>query len=334
MRCRTWSARASVLHMTGEAGYAEALKAREALPAELRSRYKPYRVPARRDDRRAGRSGPARRPRRLVDARRGQRARPAHGGRPVSRTPRAHQMANARALADAGAARIVRRRRASTPRPCSTPRSCSRTAPRSTRCARRRVASAGRALRPPSPSWCWHWPKAPRCPSPAAIEKLSRAARVTDAVIASPRHELTEDDLRPPRHRHSAPHRRQDIAPRAAVALHHDARRWPGRPLRRDPQPVRAARHRPLRALARAAAVHPRPWLGPRHQRRRHARPGDPQPRAAGQVRGHTPDRRLRSAMAQARPRSCKTGGSVGARVRPGHPGDRRRRRVGQRRRA
>ena len=94
--------------MTGEAGYAEALKRREALPAEQRARYKPYRVPARRDDATrcvaadllVGRAGSST----LAEA---SALGLPHGRRARTRTPSAHQMANARALADAGAARII-----------------------------------------------------------------------------------------------------------------------------------------------------------------------------------------------------------------------------------
>ncbi len=97
---------ASVLHMTGEPAYAEALKVREALPAERRSRYKPYPflraemtdalVAA---DLLVGRAGSST----LAEA--------SALGLPMVVVPyphaSAHQVANARALADAGAAQIV-----------------------------------------------------------------------------------------------------------------------------------------------------------------------------------------------------------------------------------
>ena len=95
-----------VLHMTGEAGYADALKRRETLPAEQRSHYKPYAflraemtdalVAA---DLLVGRAGSST----LAEA--------SALGLPMVVVPyphaSAHQAANARALADAGAARIV-----------------------------------------------------------------------------------------------------------------------------------------------------------------------------------------------------------------------------------
>ncbi len=49
-------------------------------------------------------------------------------------------------------------------------------------------------------------------------------------------------------HRHPAPDRRQDVARRAAGAVHDDARRWAGGPVRDRPQRLRAARPRPVRA--------------------------------------------------------------------------------------
>jgi UDP-N-acetylglucosamine--N-acetylmuramyl-(pentapeptide) pyrophosphoryl-undecaprenol N-acetylglucosamine transferase len=99
-------ATAYVLHMTGEAGYADALKRREALPAEQRGRYKPYAflrsemtdalVAA---DLLVGRAGSST----LAEA--------SALGLPMVVVPyphaSSHQMANARALAAAGAARIV-----------------------------------------------------------------------------------------------------------------------------------------------------------------------------------------------------------------------------------
>jgi UDP-N-acetylglucosamine--N-acetylmuramyl-(pentapeptide) pyrophosphoryl-undecaprenol N-acetylglucosamine transferase len=92
--------------MTGEPAYAEALKVREALPAERRGRYKPYPflraemtdalVAA---DLLIGRAGSST----LAEA--------SALGLPMVVVPyphaSAHQVANARALADAGAAKIV-----------------------------------------------------------------------------------------------------------------------------------------------------------------------------------------------------------------------------------
>ena len=97
---------ASVIHMTGEPAYGDALRAREALPVEQRGRYKPYPflraemtdalVAA---DLLVGRAGSST----LAEA--------SALGLPMVVVPyphaSAHQVANARALADAGATRIV-----------------------------------------------------------------------------------------------------------------------------------------------------------------------------------------------------------------------------------
>jgi UDP-N-acetylglucosamine--N-acetylmuramyl-(pentapeptide) pyrophosphoryl-undecaprenol N-acetylglucosamine transferase len=98
--------RAIVVHMTGDAAYADALRRRETLPAGLRSRYKPYAF-LRAEmtdallaaDLLVGRAGSST----LAEA--------SALGLPMVVVPyphaSAHQIANARALADAGAARIV-----------------------------------------------------------------------------------------------------------------------------------------------------------------------------------------------------------------------------------
>jgi UDP-N-acetylglucosamine--N-acetylmuramyl-(pentapeptide) pyrophosphoryl-undecaprenol N-acetylglucosamine transferase len=98
--------KASVIHLTGEPAYAEALKRREALPAEGRGRYRPF--PFLRNemadalvasDLLVGRAGSST----LAEA--------SALGLPMVVVPyphaSAHQVANARALAEAGAARIV-----------------------------------------------------------------------------------------------------------------------------------------------------------------------------------------------------------------------------------
>ena len=95
-----------VIHMTGEPAYAEALKAREKLPTGWRNRYKPF--PFLRSemtdaliasDMLVGRAGSST----LAEA--------SALGLPMVVVPyphaSAHQVANARALAEAGAARIV-----------------------------------------------------------------------------------------------------------------------------------------------------------------------------------------------------------------------------------
>jgi len=97
---------ASVIHMTGQAAYADALKTRGTLPAERRSRYRPF--PFLRSemtdalvasDVLIGRAGSST----LAEA--------SALGLPMVVVPyphaSAHQMANARAMAAAGAARIV-----------------------------------------------------------------------------------------------------------------------------------------------------------------------------------------------------------------------------------
>jgi UDP-N-acetylglucosamine--N-acetylmuramyl-(pentapeptide) pyrophosphoryl-undecaprenol N-acetylglucosamine transferase len=95
-----------VMHMTGETAYSDALRRREALPAEVRGRYKPYAF-LRAEmtdallaaDLLVGRAGSST----LAEA--------SALGLPMVVVPyphaAAHQVANARALADAGAARIV-----------------------------------------------------------------------------------------------------------------------------------------------------------------------------------------------------------------------------------
>lgn len=97
---------ASVVHLTGEAAYAEALKRRESLPVEQRERYRPF--PFLRSemtdalvasDLLVGRAGSST----LAEA--------SALGLPMVVVPyphaSAHQVANARALAEGGAARIV-----------------------------------------------------------------------------------------------------------------------------------------------------------------------------------------------------------------------------------
>jgi UDP-N-acetylglucosamine--N-acetylmuramyl-(pentapeptide) pyrophosphoryl-undecaprenol N-acetylglucosamine transferase len=98
--------RISIIHLTGESGYADALRQRETLPAELRDRYRPH--PFLRDDMAAalvsadllvGRAGSST----LAEA--------AALGLPMVVVPYpwagGHQAANADRLAAAGAAEIV-----------------------------------------------------------------------------------------------------------------------------------------------------------------------------------------------------------------------------------
>ncbi len=110
-------------------------------------------------------------------------------------------------------------------------------------------------------------------------------------------------------HRHPAPHRRQDVAPRAAGPFHDHACRRAGGSLRDRLQPVRAARPGALRASARAAHLPARSGLRPGHQRRRHRRPGHPHPRPGRAHRGPGPGGGRRPADGQ--------GGDRHARGRP-----------------
>jgi UDP-N-acetylglucosamine--N-acetylmuramyl-(pentapeptide) pyrophosphoryl-undecaprenol N-acetylglucosamine transferase len=98
--------RAFVLHVTGDAGYAEALSGREALPADVRDRYRPY--PFLRDE-----MLPALAAADLVVGRAGSStlAEVAALGLPMVVVPyphaAGHQRANARVLVEAGGARFV-----------------------------------------------------------------------------------------------------------------------------------------------------------------------------------------------------------------------------------
>ena len=95
-----------VLHVTGDDGYGEALASREALPADRRDRYRPY--PFLRDEMLAALAAAD-----LVVGRAGSStlAEVTALGLPMVVVPYphagAHQTANARVLADAGAARLV-----------------------------------------------------------------------------------------------------------------------------------------------------------------------------------------------------------------------------------
>jgi UDP-N-acetylglucosamine--N-acetylmuramyl-(pentapeptide) pyrophosphoryl-undecaprenol N-acetylglucosamine transferase len=98
--------RVAVIHVTGEDGYAAALTAREALPAETRDRYRPH--PFLRDDMLAALAAAD-----LVVGRGGSStlAEVTALGLPIVVVPyphaAGHQRANARELVDAGAARLV-----------------------------------------------------------------------------------------------------------------------------------------------------------------------------------------------------------------------------------
>jgi UDP-N-acetylglucosamine--N-acetylmuramyl-(pentapeptide) pyrophosphoryl-undecaprenol N-acetylglucosamine transferase len=95
-----------VIHVTGDAGYAEALAGREALPPDRRARYRPH--PFLRDDMLGALAAAD-----LVVGRAGSStlAEVAALGLPMVVVPyphaAGHQRANARELVDAGAARLV-----------------------------------------------------------------------------------------------------------------------------------------------------------------------------------------------------------------------------------
>ena len=121
--------------------------------------------------------------------------------------------------------------------------------------------------------------------------------------------------------------RHEPLAP-----LHDDARGRPGRPVRRGAQPVRAARARPLRAQSRSCPISSsaaaRTW-------------SSATPACAAWSSRTAPSRtefegtRLTadSGLPMAKAATLgQTGRAVRPRVRPGHPGHRRRCRVGQRR--
>ena len=313
--------RVTVIHVTGDEGYAAALAGREGLPEAVRRRYRPY--PFLRDEMLAalaaadlvvGRAGsstlaevtalglpmvvvpvPARgRPpaRERGEPGRG-RSRPADRGRGVRRRRPARRGEAARR--PAGARRDVGRGAVAGPARRGRRRGRARPGRRDRRgLPGRRRASSG-------------W----------------RAGRAHDRGLRRDRD----------RHRHPAPDRGQDVPRRAARPVHDDARRRPGRPVRDGPQRLRAARPGPLRPRARARARHPRAGQRRGHRRCRDPRAGHPGPgrglahrRRALHGRSRRPDGARRDRDAAGRPDR--------PRVRAGHPGHGRRRRVGQRRRA
>ena len=167
--------KAYVVHLTGEPAYAEALKRRESLPAERRSRYRPY--PFLRtemadallaSDLLVGRAGSST----LAEA--------SAVGLPMVVVPyphaSAHQIANARALAAAGAARIVPDEEFD----AAALRDAARAA-RGRGCDRR-DAHRGARIRPPGRGGGTCRARARprrarrRCPPTATIERMSRAS--------------------------------------------------------------------------------------------------------------------------------------------------------------
>ena len=118
--------RGHILHVTGDDGYAAALAARERLPADQRSRYRPY--PFLRDD-----MLPALVAADLVVGRAGSStlAEVTALGIPSVIVPyphaAGHQTANAKVLAEAGGARLIRDEDLRCGRPRPRPPTCSRT---------------------------------------------------------------------------------------------------------------------------------------------------------------------------------------------------------------
>ena len=119
-----------------------------------------------------------------------------------------------------------------------------RAAARGVRPARR--GRRGRGARP------GRWPSAGRCRRRGDRRDRPRVTGAAGRAAACSRRAFDADR---DRDRDPAPDRGQDVARRAAGAVHDDARRRPGRPVRDRPQHPRAAGDRPVRAVARHAAL-------------------------------------------------------------------------------
>ena len=267
--------RVHVVHVTGDAGYPGALADRERLPAGLRERYRPY--PFLRDDMLAALAAAD-----LVVGRAGSStlAEVTALGLPMVVVPyphaAGHQRANARVLVEAGGALLVadedvrRRRRCSPPPPIlDDPERHARMAAASRSLGRpgcrRRRRGAGRS--PPRSGG--------RRPTRRGSSGISRGAGVTVAA-------------------------RRRAAPFDALALGGDIQRRLGVKTSRDeplarfttmrvggPADLFAVAHNAfeLRGLVKFARSRGLPARGPRagqqrrHQRRRRAGPGHPEPR-------------------------------------------------------
>ena len=242
--------RVHVLHVSGESGYAVALAQRGELPEALRDRYRPY--PFLRDDMLAA----------LV-------ATDLVVGRAGSST-----LAEVAALGIPSVDRPVPPRRGSPGRERRDPRRRRGRPDRGRRGLRRRRPRGRR--RPPvrRAGPAGRWPPAARgfgrpgaadavaalvlalaerrpLPPAAAIDVDRPADPRRDRIARRPGQR--RGAVRRPRdgHRDPAPDRRQDVPRRAARAVHDDAGRWPGRPVRGRPQHPRAARDRPVRPSPR-----------------------------------------------------------------------------------
>ena len=269
--------RVTVIHVAGEDGYAAALAAREALPEASRHRYRPY--PFLRDDMLTalaaadlvvGRAG-------LVDARRGDRARPADGRRAVSarRRPPAGQCrepGRSRRRA-AGRRRGVRR---------GGPARRGRAARRSGG-ARRDVGGGAR----PRPARCdGGGRRAGAWPARHAPAAAGAARRSSDSPRGG-----RGDDRRLRRDRDRRPRSSGGSGSRPRATSRSPASRRcasAARPTcsRRRTTPSSCAA---LVRFARSrgpAAPRPRPRQRPGHRRRRRARPGHPGPRRGLADRG------------------------------------------------
>ncbi len=218
--------RVDVIHVTGDDGYAAALAGREALPdGRCAARYRPY--PFLRDEMLAALAAAD-----LVVGRAGSStlAEVTALGLPMVVVPYPHAAGHQRANA-ASWSRPARRGSSTTRRSTPTALLDAAATPRRpgrarARCRPRPGRSAARAPPTRSPTSCW--PRAERrrrCPD--AADDRPPAPRGARRMIAAPSTRSRTG------HRHPAPDRRQDVARRAARPVHDDARRRPGRPVRR-----------------------------------------------------------------------------------------------------
>ena len=248
--------------------YADALKAREALPAtRWRGRYKPYPfLRAEMTDALVAQ------PTCLLAAPAPRRSpRPARWAcRWSSSRTRTHphtRWPTRAPLADAGAARIVADEDFNADALLSSrPPSGSRRRAAGHDAAPRQGHSAARAPRPLLPNWSSPLAERSKLPPLGSPDRSTCRKPPRDRRDGSERTAAAHRKTIPSRDGHPAAHRGQDVAPGAAGPLHHDACRWPGGPVRGGAQPFRAARSGAFRAVTRAALLHPRAWLGPGHQ--------------------------------------------------------------------
>ena len=164
--------RVTVLHVAGEDGYAAALAEREALPEAVRGRYRPY--PFLRDEMLSALAAAD-----LVVGRAGSStlAEVTALGLPMIVVPYphagGHQRANARVLADAGAARIVDDADFDAAALLEAAAILDDPAAHLAMSAAARAAGPARARPRRSRTWCWRPRDANPCPIPAVIERRS-----------------------------------------------------------------------------------------------------------------------------------------------------------------